>query len=139
MPLQSAYGSYFVQLEPNTVAAVNVNSTSANTTHTLTSAATTNATVVKNSAGRVSLIALTNTNAADRFFKLYSKATAPTVGTDIPIMTIPVAANSFRIIDFSAFGLQIPVGIGYAVTGLIADSDATAISAGDFKVVITFT
>lgn len=138
MPLYSPFGGYYVSFEPNVTPNVNVSSTTASTTHLLTSAASTNATVVKASAGRLYSIVLSNTNAAARFFKIYSKATAPTVGTDVPIATIVVAANSDRVVDFGPFGLQIATGIGYAITGLIADTDATAITAGDFKVVASF-
>lgn len=144
MPLQTPFGGHYVAFESTQNVAVtgtpnvNVASTSANTTHTLTSAATTNATNVKATAGRVYSIVLSNANASARFFKLYSKASAPTVGTDIPIATFQVAANSDRIIDFGPFGLQIAAGIGYAVTGLIADSDTTAITASDFKVIVSY-
>lgn len=146
MPLQTPFGGYYVLFEPGVTpnvsvtntAGVNLASTTANTTHTLTSAATTNATNVKATAGRVYSIVLSNANAAARFFKLYARATAPTVGTDIPIATFEVAANSSRVIDFGPFGLQVATGISYAITGLIADSDTTAISAGDFKVVVSF-
>jgi hypothetical protein len=70
--------------------------------------------------------------------KFYNKASAPVVGTDTPIMTIPVAATSSVTIPLGPIGQQFSLGIAYAITGLIADTDTTAISAGDVKVAMTF-
>ena len=120
-------------------AAVNLSTTTAPTVHTLNSAATTNATSVKATAGRVWHIAWSNQNAAARFLKLYNKASAPTVGTDIPVMVIPMAASSFNLVDFDTFGSQFGTGIAYAITGAIADADVTAVTAGDTKIVINYT
>ncbi|CAB5155703.1 hypothetical protein UFOVP149_24 [uncultured Caudovirales phage] len=113
---------------------VNLTSSTAPTVHTLNSAATTNATSVKATAGRLFSVAVSNQNAAARFVKLYNKASAPTVGTDIPVMVIPLAASSAQVIDFGAFGSQFALGIAYAITGLIADADTTVVTAGDTKV-----
>ena len=93
-----------------------------------TTAATTNATAT-GFTGNLFYIGLTNTSASTIFFKLYNKAAAPTVGTDVPILTIPVAANSFVYQD-STMGLRFTSGISWATTGAIADSDTTAIAAG---------
>jgi len=49
----------------------------------LSSAATTNATNVKTTYGNLYSLQLQNTSASARYLKLYNKATAPTVGTDI--------------------------------------------------------
>ena len=54
----------------------------------LSAAATTNATSVKATPGVVKRVIGTSKAATDRFLKFYDKATAPTVGTDVPIMTI---------------------------------------------------
>lgn len=108
------------------------------TTHTLTAAASTNATSVKATAGALFTVTLTNLSATTKFFKLYAKASAPTVGTDIPIMTIPVAATSVAVQEFGVVGQQISTGIAYALTGLIADTDTTALAAGDMKVALTY-
>lgn len=96
----------------------------------LISAATTNATLVKSSAGRVYGYQLANTSASWRYVKFYNKATAPTVGTDVPLHTLPLAPNTTTDLN-----LTIPIthatGIGIAVTGSPADNDATAIGAGE--------
>lgn len=118
---------------------VNLSTTNAPTVATLNSAATTNATSVKATAGRLWTIAWSNQNAAARFLKLYNKASAPTVGTDIPVMVIPMAANSFNVADFNTFGAQFGTGIACAITGAIGDADTTAVTAGDTKLFINYT
>lgn len=108
------------------------------TTHTLNAAATTNATSVKASAGALFTLSLSNLSGSTKFFKLYAKASAPTVGTDVPILTIPVAATSAVSYEFGAVGQQISTGIAYALTGAMADSDTTALASGDMKVALTY-
>jgi len=58
------------------------------------SAATTNATSAKASAGEVHVILATNTTATVKYLKLYNKASAPTVGTDTPILTIALPISN---------------------------------------------
>jgi hypothetical protein len=96
------------------------------------SAASTNATSVKASAGMVYGISISNTNAAARYFKIFNKASSPSVGTDTPVMTIQIPANSTVIRAFPV-GLVLSTGIAYAATGAMGDSDTTAISAGDLS------
>lgn len=108
------------------------------TLHTLESAATTNATSVKASAGTMYSIGLTNTSATQRFFKIYNKASAPTVGTDIPIMTIPLPATSFQSIEFGVVGKRLATGIAYAITGAMPNADTTVIAASDVKVDLSY-
>jgi hypothetical protein len=100
----------------------------------LVSAATTNATSVKNSAGQLYNVQAFNTNASARYLKLYNKASAPTVGTDTPVATwlIPPGASGF-VIEI-ANGLAFALGIAFAITVGMADNDATAIGAGDVVV-----
>ena len=105
------------------------------TTNGLTSsrvlaAATTNATSLKASAGRIARIDLFNTAASLRYLKLYDKASAPTVGTDTPVWTIPLPPGSGFSSDFP-FGKYLATGIAYAITAALADGDTTAVAAGD--------
>lgn len=98
----------------------------------LSSAASTNGASIKASAGNVQKIVCNNTNAADRFLKLYNKASAPIVGTDTPILTLTLPASTKNIqIDMGATGQYFGTGIAYAITANAADADATAIAAGD--------
>jgi hypothetical protein len=91
-------------------------------------AASTNATSVKASAGTVEEIVLFNTTAAAIYVKIYDKASAPTVGTDTPAMTLQVPANGQAIVPA---GLAKPFlnGVAFAITGAVADSDTTAVGA----------
>lgn len=106
------------------------------TTHRLLAAATTNATSVKTTAGRIMTGYVYNTTASAKFLKLYNKTSAPTVGTDTPVMTLPIAANgSLAIADlFGVYGQYFSSGIAYALTGAVADADTTALAANDIIV-----
>jgi hypothetical protein len=100
---------------------------------TLNSAASTNATVIKGSPGSLHSLVLSNNGGAAAFAKLYNKATAPTVGTDVPVLVIPIPAAGIASLDLTQ-GVAFSLGIGLAITNLIADADATAVAAGQVKV-----
>ncbi len=101
------------------------------------SAASTNSTLVKSTAGQIYGLAISNTNSAARYFKLYNKATAPTVGTDTPVRTIQIPGNSTVICAFPV-GLSFSLGIGYGATGAMGDSDTTAIGSGDLSMDVDY-
>lgn len=100
----------------------------------LNSAATTNATLVNAGPTQLRSLVLTNTGGAAAFVKLYDKATAPTVGTDVPALTIPVAANGVVTLPLGEHGLTLRLGLALAVTNLGTDADTTAVAAGQVKV-----
>ena len=102
-----------------------------------TSAASTNATSVKTSQGCVQSISLTNASASWRYFKLYNKASAPTVGTDTPAAVIGMPPNSSNT-HISVSGINLTLGIAYAITAGMANTDTTAIAAGDCSVSINY-
>lgn len=93
--------------------------------HTI-SASGTNATNLKNSAGQVYGFCISNSNASARFFKLYDKSSAPTVGTDTPKMTVQVPGSGTVIRAFPV-GLAFANGISWALTTGIADSDTGSV------------
>lgn len=95
-----------------------------------TCAASTNATSVKTSVGRVLRI-IASGGATGRYLKLYNKASAPTVGTDVPILTFWIRANTDIDINVSDIGLNFSTGIAYAITGGPTDADTVAAAAGD--------
>lgn len=101
------------------------------------SAASTNATSVKASAGTLYGITVSNTNAAARFFKLYDKASAPTVGTDTPKSTIQVPPNS-TVARAYPVGMAFALGIAYAATTGIADTDTGSIGASDLSMDVDY-
>lgn len=100
------------------------------TSSVLLSAATTNATSLKGSAGQLGGWYLYNANAAVRYLKFYNKATAPTVGTDTPVLVIPVPPGSAANVEFGK-GIAFATGIAYALTTGVANSDTTAVAANE--------
>jgi len=63
------------------------------------------------------------------YLKLYNKATAPTCGTDAPVKTIGIPAGASIPVSFGE-GDMFPLGIGFCLTGAIADADTTAAATG---------
>lgn len=100
------------------------------TPYALTTAATTNGANIKATAGSLFEVSVANVTAATINVKFYNKATAPTVGTDVPITTIPVAAGATLVYEFGRLGKRFAAGIGIAVTANAAATDTTAVTAG---------
>lgn len=95
------------------------------------SAASTNATSVKASAATLhNICGATNTSGATVYVKIYNKASAPTVGTDTPVLTIPIAAGATMAPINWPRGLYLSAGLAYAITTGAADADAGAVTAG---------
>lgn len=92
----------------------------------LVSAATTNATVVKASAGKVLGWYFVNTTAAFVFVKLHNQTTTPTAGTGV-VRTIGIPPNG--VADFYSEGgaFTFATGIGLTTVTGAADADATAV------------
>lgn len=105
----------------------------------INSAATTNATSVKASAGTVWNIICSNANAAARYVKFYNLAVAPTVGTSVPAFTIAIPASSTVTIAGGANGIRFGTGIALAITTGVADSDTAAVAANEIKVATSYT
>lgn len=99
------------------------------TTLSVNAAATTNATLVKNAAGVLYGLALSNSGAAACTVKLYNKATAPVPGTDIPVLSVVMPAESVQALNLGAVGLRFATGIGMAITLNATDADTTALGA----------
>ena len=123
--ITNATGAVWAQLNPGTSGGATLSST--------ISAASTNATNVKGSAGVVYSIDLSNANASARWFKMYNKATSPTVGTDTPVFRAMIPASGGRTISFP-HGLTFGTGIGFALTTGAADSDTGAVAANELTV-----
>jgi len=75
-------------------------------------------------------IVVTNLRTSSLFLKLYNKATAPTVGTDTPVMTIALPTLHVGIIPFEG-GIPFSLGIGVGATTGVADSDTGAPGANE--------
>jgi hypothetical protein len=111
--------------------------TNGTTTSTLNSAATTNATSLKATAGILYAVTAMNTSAAIKYIRIYNKASAPTVGTDIPIMVIAVPATASKEVWFPV-GIKFSTGIAYAITNAASATDATAVAAGDVQLLVNW-
>lgn len=105
-------------------------SSGATTARLASSAASTNATSTKASAGTLYGCHVANTNAALRYVHFYDKASAPTVGTDTPVITIPVPPSSGGIVRHWTVGAKFASGIAYAMTTDAAAGN-NAVAAGD--------
>lgn len=103
----------------------------------LATAATTNATLIKSTIGSLFTATISNPTATPVFVKFYAKATAPVVGTDVPVMTIPVAAGTVQSFNFGTIGQRFLAGIGVAATagGLATD---TAAAVAGVQIAVTF-
>jgi hypothetical protein len=124
----------------NAALAVNATETAlvAPTSHTLAHAATTNATSVKNSAGTVYSINVSNTHSAIQYLKLYNKASAPTMGTDVPVLVIPVPAGGVQTIYLGRVGARFATGIALASTLSPADSATDSVVVSTLKSIVTY-
>lgn len=104
----------------------------------LVAAASTNATNVKATAGVVGYIVANNVNAAVRYLKLYNKATAPTIGTDTPVMTIALPAGTVTVVPVPVGGIVFNTGIGFGTTTEATVAGTTGISASETVVNIGY-
>jgi hypothetical protein len=114
------------------------------TPYILNSAATTNGALVLTGTSGLHAFYATNTGATPAYVKLYNKATAPTVGTDVPAMVLPVPAAVSGVpgaatLPIGHNGFRFALGLGIAVTGGAADTDTTAVAAGQVKVMLSRT
>lgn len=98
-----------------------------------------NATVIKASAGNVYLIEITNTSAAFKYVKFYNKTTTPAPATDngLLVKRYGIAPNSTLVVDFP-LGIPFTTGIGLATVTGTSDTDATAVTAADLMVNVTY-
>ena len=103
------------------------------------STADTNGALVLTGTSSLHCLWATNIGATPAFVKLYNKATAPTVGADVPEMIIPVPAAVSGVPGVASINpgfltFRFALGLGIAITGGMADSDTTAVAAGQVKV-----
>ena len=88
-------------------------------------------TLLSNTACTVYELTVANLTGAAIAVKLYNRSTAPQVGTDVPLLTFVVDANSTPPpFQFGALGKRFGTGLGIAITGAAAATDTTAVAAG---------
>lgn len=71
---------------------------------------------IKASAGQVYSGIFTNTNAAIRYLHLYNKASAATLSTDTPVVTIPLPPNATVQFTSDGVGAAFATGISWTYT-----------------------
>ncbi len=102
----------------------------ASTSRIVSAAADTNATSAKASAGRLYFAFGYNAAAAVRYLKFYNKASAPTVGTDTPVLTLALPPSSAFAFDWP-LGFSFATGIAYGMVTAAADNSTAALTAAD--------
>ena len=127
-----------------TVTAGTVNPVVPATPYFVNSAASTNGALILTGTSNLSSFYATNEGASAAFVKLYNKSTAPTVGTDVPEMTIPVPAAASGVPGVAAIpigfhGFRFALGLGIAITRNAVYTDTTAVGAGEVKVKLSRT
>ncbi len=98
---------------------------------------------LKNGAGTVYTVNVTTVQATPVYVKLYNSGSAPTCGSGTPVARFMVPSNATAA-DGAGTNISFPVGlafgsgIGYCVTGALADNDTTAITATNTLVNISW-
>jgi hypothetical protein len=93
------------------------------------SATTTNATALTSVPANISILHMENSGDGVRYVKFYNKASAPVVGTDVPLITIGIPAVSSSSFTLPALvGIDFSIGISFAITLGAADGDATPLT-----------
>lgn len=100
----------------------------------VTSLATTNLQLIKGGKCNLSSLIASNNGAAVAFVKLYDKASAPVLASDVPVAVIAVPAGGNASISGPFMGQPFVLGLALAITNLVADTDATAVVAGQVKI-----
>lgn len=105
--------------------------------YTVNSGATTNAANIKASGANVYGLSVMNASATTKYVRLFNLATAPTVGTSVPIMVVAVPATSSKEIEYVP-AVRFGTGLAVAITGGAAATDATAVAAGDVQLLVSY-
>jgi hypothetical protein len=111
--------------------------TAATVLYTVNSAATTNAASIKASGANLYGLSVMNASATTKYVRLFNLATAPTVGTSVPIMVVAVPATSSKEIEYVP-AVRFGTGLAVAITGGAAATDSTAVAAGDVQLLVSY-
>jgi hypothetical protein len=121
-----------------TVGNIAASTASSNTTlYTVNSAATTNAASIKATGANLYGISVMNASASTKYVRFFNRNTAPTVGTDVPIMVVAVPATSSKEIEYVP-AIRFGTGLAVAITGGAAVTDNTAVAAGDVQLLVSY-
>jgi hypothetical protein len=126
-----------VAISPGTPISLSASASGGATPINYISTASTNATSTKGSAGTLYGIQAGNIDSAARYLKIYDKATAPTVGTDTPVMTVMIPGNTSGAgnnIPITTAGIAFANGIAWALTTGMPVTDTGAVAASEITV-----
>lgn len=104
---------------------------------TLVSAATTNATIIKGTPGRLLGYCLTNNATAVRYVKFHNQTTLPTAGTGA-IHPVGIPPNGGKVFMHYPGGVAFATGIGITTVTGAAAADNTAVALNDIVGTIHF-
>jgi hypothetical protein len=124
----------------NTVNSPSSDGTNGTTPYKLIATNSTNETNIKDTSGNLYSITAIGLTSSVTYLKLYNLDVVPDFVTDIPVLTIPVPANTQGAgvtIPF-LYGINFSVGISFAITGLPADDDTTSVDAGSVIINLTY-
>lgn len=103
---------------------------SANATYQMpTTAANTNAVLIASGKGTLTGWQGSNVSGSEYYVKFYDKATAPVVGTDVPVLTIRLPTQE-KFPDLPPLTYVNGLGMAITLTGALADTNGVT-NAGD--------
>lgn len=124
-------GTQAIGLVFETVSATPANGPALLVSRLASAAATTNATLVKSSAGRLMHITGYNAATSVRYLKFSNLTTTPVPGTSAAYLVFALAPSAPFQIDLSSKGMIFGTGIGYWLGPSSVDTDMTSVTAGD--------
>jgi hypothetical protein len=93
---------------------------------------------IKSSLGQVYALSIINSAASTRYLHFYASSSAPTLGTSVPVCTIPIPATSALNMQLD-YGVALAAGISYAITTDDAATPTTGASVGDVQGTVYYT
>lgn len=106
--------------------------------HHKVSAATTNATVIKASRGKIIGFSCYNTNNSIRKVAFHNTASTPTAGTTAIVWAVVVPANGSAVVHLPPEGIEFSSGIAYTMVTGVADSNSTAVGASELVMGVVY-
>jgi hypothetical protein len=95
------------------------------------STASTNSTLVYAGPSQLQSMIIVNTTATIYYLKLYDTPVAPTCGSGTPVQRYPIPTSTVGgVIALSVEGMIFARGIGFCLTGALADADTTVAATG---------
>lgn len=107
----------------------------------IVSAASTNATSVKGSAGIVYAAYMTNSNTTNtnfRYVKFYNKASSPTVGSDTPVAVFGMPGTGGGALPIPPSGMNFSLGVALAMTTGAAHSDTNGVALNEVVLTLCY-